>query len=155
MLLRSLPSRLRSLETLFSVLIAFALLFTPKLSRGQGYFGTVSGEITDQSGALVLGAKVTLTDLQKGFTFSVPSDNKGRYLFTAIPPGIYSVTAEMQGFEKAVRTNVKVNVSENATANLTLKVASATQSVEVTAEAIPNKRRNLKFQFIGSRSLRR
>jgi len=110
------------------------LLLLPASSHGQGYFGTVSGELTDQSGAVVQGAKVVLTDLQKGFTFTTTSEPSGRYLFTAIPPGLYSVSAELQGFEKAVHTNIKVNVSENATANLTLRVASATQQVEVQAE---------------------
>ncbi len=62
------------------------------------------------------------------------SDNTGRYFFTTIPPGIYSVSAEMKGFEKAVHTNIKVNVSENATANLTLRIASATASIQVHAE---------------------
>ena len=120
----------------FRLFMLFAFLFgSLSPSFCQSYFGTVSGELTDQTGAVVQGAKVTLTDLQKGFTFSATSDGTGRYLFTAIPPGYYSVTAEMQGFEKAVRTNVKVNVSENATANLSLKIASAVQSVEVTAES--------------------
>ena len=113
----------------------FAILFSiPVMLFGQGYFGTVSGEITDSSGAVVPGAKVTLVDQQKGYHFATTSDNTGRYLFTSIPPGLYSVTAELQGFEKAVRTNVTLNVSENATANLSLKVATASQSVDVQGQ---------------------
>jgi hypothetical protein len=101
---------------------------------GQAYFGTVSGEVTDSSGAIVQGAKIVLTDQSKGFAFHTTSDSSGRYLFTSIPPGTYSVSAEMQGFEKEVHTNVTVNVTENATANLKLRVASATQTVQVEAE---------------------
>ena len=127
--------QLQSLAKSFLLLLAVVLVCSPIPSFCQSYFGTVSGELTDQTGAVVQGAKVTLTDVQKGFTFTATSDSTGRYLFTAIPPGYYSVTAEMQGFEKAIRTNVKVNVSENATANLNLKIASAVQSVEVTAES--------------------
>src|SRR5208337_1717089 len=59
----------------------------------------------------------------------------GRYLFASIPPGAYTVSAEMPGFEKEVHTNVKVNVTENVTANLKLRVASATQSIQVEAQA--------------------
>jgi hypothetical protein len=94
----------------------------------------VSGELTDSSGAVVQGAKVVLTDQQKGFTFKATSDASGRYLFRAIPPGLYSVTAEMKGFEKTVRTNVKVDVNENASVDMTLKVAGGTQTVDVEAQ---------------------
>jgi hypothetical protein len=106
----------------------------PAMLFGQAYFGTVSGVLTDPTGAVIQGAKVTLLDLDKGYKFNVKSDSAGRYLFVSIPPGMYSVTAEIQGFEKTVRTNIKLNVSENASANLMLKIASATQSVEVKAQ---------------------
>ena len=59
----------------------------------------------------------------------------GGICFASIPPGVYSVSAEMEGFEKEVRTGIKVDVTENATANLRLKVASATQTVEVSAQS--------------------
>jgi hypothetical protein len=116
------------------VLFAFLLLL-PLALFSQGYFGTVSGELTDPSGAVIQGAKVVLTDQARGFTYNAISDSAGRYLFTAIPPGLYTVSAEMQGFEKAVHTSVKVNVSENATANLKLQVAAASQSIQVEAQA--------------------
>ncbi len=113
----------------FAVLIASSsLLF------GQGYFGTVSGELTDASGAVVQGARVVLADQQKGFTFKATSDASGRYLFRAIPPGLYSVTAEMKGFEKTERTNLKLDVNENATVDMTLKVAGGAQTVDVEAQ---------------------
>lgn len=116
--------------------IAFSLfLLFPQLLFGQAYFGTVSGTLTDTSGAVVQGAKVTLLDEQKGYQFTTSSDKDGRYLFASIPPGMYSVAAEMSGFEKTVRTHLTLNVSENASANITMKVAAATQTVEVTAEA--------------------
>lgn len=117
------------------LLLAAILLATPAMVVGQSYFGTVSGILTDPSAAIIQGAKVTLVDEEKGYHFTTTSDSSGRYLFVSIPPGLYSVTAEMQGFEKTVRTHIKLNVTENATANLTLKVASATQSVEVRAQA--------------------
>jgi hypothetical protein len=118
---------------IFGVLFAF-LSVLPSILLAQGYFGTVSGDLTDPSGAVVPGAQVVLTDQAKGFTFNAVSDSAGRYLFTSIPPGVYTVTVEVQGFEKELRTNVKVNVSENATANFRLKVATATQTVEVQAQ---------------------
>jgi hypothetical protein len=100
----------------------------------QGYFGTVSGLLTDPSAAIIQGAKITLIDEEKGYQFKTTSDNEGRYLFVSIPPGLYSVTAEMQGFQKTVRTHIKLNVSENATADLTLKIVGAAQSIDVKAQ---------------------
>jgi Carboxypeptidase regulatory-like domain/TonB dependent receptor len=115
--------------TRFLSLAAFLIL--PAALLSQGYFGTVSGELTDPSGAVVAGAKVQLKDQQKGFTFSTTSDSSGRYLFSSIPPGTYTVLAEATGFQKAESTNVKVNVTENATANLRLRISTSTQSVQV------------------------
>ncbi len=119
----------------FLVLLLAAILFAaPALLLGQAYFGTVTGVLTDPSGAVLQGAKVTLTDQEKGYVFNTTSDNSGRYLFAPIPPGLYSVSAVMQGFQTTVHTNIKLNVSENVTANLSLKMAIATQTVQVSAE---------------------
>jgi len=82
--------------------LLLAILFVmPMMLFGQGYFGTLSGNITDPSGALVPGAKVTLVDQQKGYQFATKSDNSGRYVFTTIPPGLYTVSAELKGFDTA------------------------------------------------------
>jgi hypothetical protein len=101
------------------------------LLRGQGYFGTVSGEVTDPSQSFVPGARITLEDQQKGYRFTATTDKSGRYLFTAVAPGTYSVSAEVAGFEKLVRKNVAVNVSENATANLNLKLVMRFISIAI------------------------
>ncbi|HEX3684012.1 MAG TPA: carboxypeptidase-like regulatory domain-containing protein [Bryobacteraceae bacterium] len=119
----------------FSRVPIFALVFAvPAVFFAQAYFGTVSGEITDPSQAVVPGARITLVDQQKGYQFNTTSDKDGRYLFGSIPPGKYSVYAEMAGFEKSVLTNITVNVSENATANLHLKVATARQAIDVNSD---------------------
>lgn len=110
------------------------LLLLGVLARGQGYFGTVAGEVTDPTGAMIPSVRVVLADQRKGYEFTATSDKNGRYLFTAIPPGTYSVSAEVAGFEKSVRTNIVVNVSENATANLSLKVATSRQAIDVQSE---------------------
>jgi Carboxypeptidase regulatory-like domain/TonB dependent receptor len=120
-----------SLRNLLHGLLLTILFAAPSALFGQGYFGTVSGTVTDPSGALVPQAKVTLIDQQKGFQFTATSDSSGRYLFTSIPPGLYSVSTDVQGFEKIIHTNVQLNVSENATANLKLTVATTKQTVEV------------------------
>jgi len=125
--------RLHSLFTL--IVIVAASLALPTWLAGQGYFGSVTGVLTDSSGAVLAHANVVLVDQEKGFTFKTTSDANGTYLFRSVPPGTYSVTAEMSGFEKTLRQNIKVNVNDNVTANLTLKVGASTQTVEVQGQA--------------------
>jgi hypothetical protein len=121
-------------QILSATLILIIACALPTMLLAQGYFGTVSGILTDPSGAIVQGAKVTLIDEQKGYHFTATSDANGRYLFVSIPPGMYSVSAEMAGFEKTVRTHIKLNVSENPSANLTLKISGGSQTIQVEAQ---------------------
>jgi Carboxypeptidase regulatory-like domain len=115
------------------VLLVF-LLAMPAGVFGQGYFGTITGVLTDPTGAVIPGARVTLTDQEKGYAFNATSGGDGRYLYRSIPPGVYSVTAEMAGFKKTVRTGIRVDVNQNATANLSLKVSASSETVEVNAQ---------------------
>jgi hypothetical protein len=116
------------------VLTLALLLIAPAAVFGQAYFGSVTGVLTDQTGAVIPGAKVTLTDQDKGYSFNATSEINGRYLFRSVPPGFYSVTATVPGFEKTVRTGIHVDVNQNATANMSLKVSSASQTVEVKSQ---------------------
>ena len=122
-------------RSLLCALLLVIVLMLPAAVFGQAYFGTVSGELTDATGAVVQGAKVVLTDQQKGFMFYTTSDSSGRYLFRSIPPGLYIVSVEVQGFGKTQSARFKVDINENATANLILKVVGATQTVMVEAQA--------------------
>src|SRR3954453_22528855 len=117
------------------MLVLVLVLALPAVLLGQAYFGTVSGELTDATGAVVQGANAVLKDLQKGFTFAAISDENGRYLFRSIPPGMYSLTVDARGVAKASVRNIKVDINQNATADLILKVAGAEQTVQVSAEA--------------------
>ena len=76
-------------QSCWLLLLAF-LLAMPAGVFGQGYFGTVTGVLTDPTGAVIPGARVTLTDQEKGYTFNAASDGDGRYLYRSIPPGVYS-----------------------------------------------------------------
>ncbi|HXJ90792.1 MAG TPA: TonB-dependent receptor [Candidatus Binatia bacterium] len=129
----SLPRRVAQV-LLCSVLIAIAL-FVPFHVCAQAYFGTVSGELTDASGAVIAGASVMLSDEEKGFNFITTSDNNGRYLFRSVAPGLYSVTAEAKGFAKATSARFRVDVNQNSTTNLSLKVGATSQTVEVGAQS--------------------
>src|ERR1041385_4069428 len=124
-----------SIRLLLLILIAAMAVTLPTMLFGQAYFGTVSGTLTDSSGALLQGATVLLADQQKGYTFNTTSDAEGRYLFRSIPPGTSSLSAESKGFQKGQSTKFKVDVNENATINLALNVATSAEKVEVSAQA--------------------
>src|ERR1700733_14707783 len=109
-------------QILAAILIIATVLAFPAVMLGQAYFGTVSGELTDTTGAVVEGATVVLTDQQKGYTFNTTSDSSGRYLFRSIPPGVYTVSAEARGFGRTVSPRLSVDINQNATTNLTLKI---------------------------------
>jgi len=71
----------RRYRLLAATLIIASILLSPSLLLGQAYFGTVSGVLTDTSGAVLAHANVVLTDQQKGFTFKTTTDGNGSYLF--------------------------------------------------------------------------
>ena len=90
---RSISSKCKSSTSSFVVLLMVVFTAVPAMF-GQAYSGTVSGELTDATSAVVTGARVILTDQEKGFNFQTTSDSSGAYLFRSIPPGVYVVSVE-------------------------------------------------------------
>ena len=121
--------------TLLCGLLLAILFASPTMLLAQGYFGSVTGEVADPNGASVPGVNLTLVDQQKGFTFHVTSTNQGSYLFPSIPPGTYTLTAVVGGFTKVERLGVVVEVNAHVTANLKLKIATASETVEVDSQS--------------------
>jgi Carboxypeptidase regulatory-like domain len=95
--------------------------------------GTVIGQVTDPSGALIPDAKITLSDPSAGVTLNSATNAQGKFLFSDVQPGTYTITASKSGFSETKSTGLVVNVSTQLTANLTLTVGSESETVEVTA----------------------
>lgn len=119
----------RILGRLFPLL----LLCTP-LIWAQLYTGTVTGVVSDPSGASIPLAKITLVDLDKGFTFTTTADSEGHYFSPTIPPGAYKITVGASGFADGVRPNVRLDVNQHLTVDFTLTVGATNTTVEVHAE---------------------
>jgi len=98
--------------------------------------GTVVGTIKDSTGAVVPGAKVTLTNTQTGVTNEKTSDANGSYEFFTVRPGAYVITAEKQGFSIALVDNVTVTVGARQRIDLNMAVGALTEKVEVSASAV-------------------
>lgn len=106
-------------------------------ARAQLYTGSVSGVVTDPSGAVVPSAKVTLTDQDKGYVFTATTDpSTGRYLFRSVPPGNYRIGVEAANFESQRKENIRLDVSQNITVDFALTVGKTTESVVVSASAV-------------------
>ena len=108
-------------------------LFSFLKAWGQTPTGSISGVISDPSGASVPGAKVTIRDPSTNISRSVPSDSDGRYIFTFVQPGTYTVSTEASAFRSASQTGVHVSVSETSTADFRLAIGPASESVEVSS----------------------
>ena len=97
---------------------------------------SVSGMVTDPSGAVIVNATVTLLNLGTGATRQDRSDQQGHYQFNQVDPGAYRITAEANGFGKVVVNNLQLLVNTPATVPLAFKnVGSTTQEVTVEADS--------------------
>jgi len=92
---------------------------------------TIVGTVTDSTGAVVPGAKVTVSNPNRGFVRDVAADSSGEYTAARIPIGDYVVTAQATGFEKLVRTGITVEAGQTQRVNMALKVGQVTEQVEV------------------------
>jgi len=98
---------------------------------------SVSGTVTDPSGALVAGATITLTNMATGSQRQDKSDSSGRYSFAQIQPGKYKISATATGFAGVDFSNVELLVNTPATVNIAFeKLGAISEVISVTAEAV-------------------
>jgi hypothetical protein len=96
--------------------------------------GTITGTVSDESGAVVAGAKVTVTQIDQGLNWETTTDGSGNYVVPSLFPGRYRVEAEMTGFQKTVIEPLQLHVDERLAVNPVLKVGTVTQEVKVTSQ---------------------
>jgi hypothetical protein len=118
----------------FAILLAVLFLAAPSLLWGQASStGTITGQILDQSGGVIVGAQVTIVDTSTGIGQTLPTSPAGIFIFTNVKVGFYNITVAAKGFRKLSVPRVEVVVGNQATLNLTMEVGLTTQTVEVTA----------------------
>jgi hypothetical protein len=114
-------------------LLALLLLAAPASSAyAQSDAATVLGSVTDQSGATVPGATVTLTNLATHIQATAVTDPSGAYQFLNVRVGNYTIEAELEGFSKALASDVNVTVNARQRVNLSMQVGGIGERVEVT-----------------------
>lgn len=104
-------------------------------AKAQVLYGSLTGTVTDPSGAAVSGAKVEALDEDKGVTQETATDVNGIYRFSALLPGAYKVSIAATGFEMQVTPGVRLEANEVGRVDARLKIVAATANVTVTAEA--------------------
>jgi Carboxypeptidase regulatory-like domain/TonB dependent receptor-like, beta-barrel len=100
-------------------------------AHAQAVYGSISGIITDPTGAVVPGATVTITSVERKTTDAVATNESGLYLKERLLPGVYEVIAELQGFKSALFPSVRVNVDTQTQLNVKLEPGAVTETVTV------------------------
>ena len=106
----------------------------PSAALAQAVTGTLLGTVSDTTGAVVAGAKVTVTNQNTGLTRTVKTDAIGEYTVPSIPTGTYTVLAEMDGFKATALSNVELGVDQRARIDVKLEVGAMTESVTIEAQ---------------------
>src|SRR5580704_2053525 len=115
-------------------LLIFLLCGTFVARAGVG--GSISGTVTDSSGAVVAKASVTVTNMDTGVQQAVTTDDKGFYSFLDLPVGHYALLVLSKGFKPYTRTNVVIDVNSVLSINATLEVGEKTDTVSVTDNSV-------------------
>jgi len=125
------------MKAIFHVGLAISLaLGAPALLCSQAtYTAQLTGTVTDSSGGVVTGAKVTLTDEATNIGATASTDDRGVYVFTGLRPASYSLRVEANNFASVERKNLVLAVNQRATLDVTLNPGSVSATVTVTTQA--------------------
>jgi len=127
--------KMRSVRLILLCLAIFALLFGANASSAQDVTATITGTITDPSGAPVAGANVIAKSVERGLTYTAVTNEQGLYRISLLPVGNYELRVEKQGFQTSLFPSFALVLNQSARIDATLKVGQLTQTVEVTGAA--------------------
>jgi hypothetical protein len=122
-------------QPVFLVWVALLLCMACSPCKAQIVAATLSGTVTDVSGAVVPGATVIVTSVDKGTTVRTTTNSSGVYTFSALNPGTYELRAEKQGFKATVLSGITLLVDQKATIDVKLQVGQVTTLVQIRGAA--------------------
>jgi hypothetical protein len=120
-------------QALFALLVVLLMASALRLFA-QSVTGTITGSVTDVSGAIIPGAAVTIKDATTGILHQSVSNSTGIFSFPVLQPGIYNIEVSAQGFSKVVRNGVELQINQTANVPILLAIGSDTQTVQVSGE---------------------
>jgi hypothetical protein len=112
-------------------LLLTASAFLP-VAHAQIGTSTITGRITDVTGAVVPGVSVTVVQTSTNFKFTALTNSQGIYRVPSLQPGAYVVTFEAAGFKKSIRDDVELRTGDTLAVDMALQVGNVTESIEVT-----------------------
>jgi hypothetical protein len=124
----------RAVVTCLSIVLSVSLSLTilgSEPAAAQQATALIAGTVKDTTGAVVAGAKVTITNTRTNVTQSATTSKDGDYVFTLLPIGTYVLAVEASGFEKYAQTGITLDINQKARLDVQLKVGSTSQVVEV------------------------
>jgi hypothetical protein len=131
-------ARLLSLHTITTVtFVVFSALFSAPVTNAQVLYGSLVGNVTDQSGSVIPGAKITVQNTNTNFSRSSSTDAQGQYSFPALQAGSYTVTVTATGFQERTTTDVPITINNISRVDARLTLGSIQESVSVTADSTP------------------
>ncbi len=131
-------SRYKLLLLTLSFLLCLAVLAGGPIAPqafGQAVTATLVGNVNDSAGHAIQNAEVSITEQQTGIGHKQTTNASGNYVFTLLPPGIYSVSVAARGFERKVMRNVSVPVNTTARVDYALNPGAVSQTVTVTDQS--------------------
>ena len=128
------PAGRRNLSAAFSLACLALFLLFPRGTKAQAS-ASISGVITDPSGAAVVSASVSVINDDTGLSRTATTDESGRYQIVALPAGGYEIHVQKQGFSEEIRKGIRLSVGQDAAVNLSLRVGEVSQQVTVSADA--------------------
>jgi hypothetical protein len=136
----------------------FALAFVALLALvcplwAQSDRGTITGTVTDQSGAVMAGVSVSSTNTATGVVTKTTSGPGGTYTIPLVRVGTYEVDAEFQGFKKFVQSGLVVEVGQTVALDIHMQIGSVTETVQVTAQPLLAKDNSTKDTVVTSRDV--
>src|ERR1035438_1314671 len=123
---------------LFGALLCLLLLVlaAPLAVNAQQYSGTITGTVTDPSGAAVSGLAVTATNVGNNSSYSTTTSEQGVYSFAQLPVGVYNITVKQGSFKEFVAKAAEVHVSTSTEVNAKLELGAASEMITVEASAV-------------------
>src|SRR5579883_2496430 len=135
MLYSNIVERVKLCLGITGILVASGLIWLPR-AGGQVLYGSLTGNVTDPSGAAVPGAHVEAVNQGTNVKRDTTTDNSGVYRFTDLQPGLYTVTVSAPAFQTFSETGVQVQANAVRRVNVQFQVATISQKIEVSASAM-------------------
>jgi Carboxypeptidase regulatory-like domain len=137
------------LAKLICLITLVATLLVSPHTMAQVLSGSLTGNVTDPTGALVPNASVKASNVETGVSYNTSTNDAGAFLFAALPPGDYTITITAPSFSSVTQTGIRIDVNAVVRANVQLKVAGVTETVSVNSglEALQTDRGDIHEQI--------